>query len=128
MTLPGRYNNIGGVGGYLSSSYNTSNYYKSSSFAKDLKNQSYFLTLTTLNRSLRYPTLTTSEVISNTANNLKLKECSLEESQSGSPQSYHPETCRKTTPNAENDSGENEKREVIFKVIFSLLAKGCNFI
>ena len=53
MTLPSKYN--GGLGSYFGTSYsmNSSNMYNSS-FAHELRNHNYFLTLTTLNRSLRY--------------------------------------------------------------------------
>ena len=116
MTLPGRYN-IGGLGGYFSASYNSSNYNKSSSFSQDLKNRGYFLTLTTLNRSSRYSSIATSENSSTATNGSSPKESLTDESQLEEKCGNRLEESKSTGSSESNDDIQNDEQEVMFQLI-----------
>ena len=123
MTLPGRYN-IGGLGGYFSTSYNSSNYNKSSSFSQDLKNRGYFLTLTTLNRSPRYSSIATSENSSTATNGSSPKESLTGESHSEAKYDNRLEELRKTGSSESNDDIENDEQEVMFQLKWKYKLEG----
>ena len=115
MTLPGRYN-VGGFGSYFTSSYNSINYNKSSSFSQDLKNRGYFLTLTTLNRSPRYHTLISTENSSDAEKDSNRTENSTTTSESVSKHESNSELSKQNSFSDLNH--ENEEREVKISISF----------